>query len=370
MNEKCPNCGYDLTLTFRKDLEKELQGKYFKKQEEIINKFNSQIEEIKIKNQDLKNKLENKNILLKERLKLELKTEFSKKEIDLETQKLDLENKLKSLEDNKEKEIKLALMKGLQRQEKELSANFTIEQTEKNEQIIRLQDLIKELKNKSIQNSQQAKGEAGELLIENALKIEFPIDRIEEVPKGINGADISYYVRDAKENELGLICIESKNAKKFSYSWINKLKDDMKRKNANFGLIVTVDIPKDQKKFEEEDLFICGFSEYVMAIKLLRNNIIEQSKMKSKVAFKNDKKSLVYDYVTGKEFANWIRTILDYLRDQKNQLEIDKRSMQKSFAIREKQIDKVIESQQTLIGHFKGLGTGNDFKVLEDTNEE
>ena len=61
-----------------------------------------------------------------------------------------------------------------------------------------------------------------------------------------------------------------------------------------------------------------------MAIKLLRNNIIEQSKMKSKVAFKNDKKSLVYDYVTGKEFANWIRTILDYLRDQKNQLEIDK----------------------------------------------
>ena len=105
-------------------------------------------------------------------------------------------------------------MKGLQRQEKELSTNFTIEQTEKNEQIIRLQDLIKELKNKSIQNSQQAKGEAGELLIENALKIEFPIDRIEEVPKGINGADISYYVRDAKENELGLICIESKNAKK------------------------------------------------------------------------------------------------------------------------------------------------------------
>ena len=32
----------------------------------------------------------------------------------------------------------------------------------------------------------------------------------------------------------------------------------MKRKNANFGLIVTVDIPKDQKKFEE-NLFICGF---------------------------------------------------------------------------------------------------------------
>ena len=74
--------------------------------------------------------------------------------------------------------------------------------------------------------------------------------------------------------------------------------------------------------------------------------------------------------MTGKEFAGWVRSILDYLRDQKNQLEIDKRSAQKSFATREKQIEKIIESQQTLIGHFKGLGTGDDFKVLENADEE
>ena len=65
-----------------------------------------------------------------------------------------------------------------------------------------------------------------------------------------------------------------------------------------------------------------------------------------------------------------MRSILDYLKDQKYQLEVDKRSMQKSFAIREKQIEKVIESQQKLIGHFKGLGSGDDFKVLEDANNE
>ena len=57
--------------------------------------------------------------------------------------------------------------------------------------------------------------------------------------------------------------------------------------------------------------------------------------MKSKVAFKNDKKSLVYDYVTGKEF-NWIGRF-DYLRDQKNQL-IDKKEC-KNLQL-EKQIEK------------------------------
>ena len=41
-----------------------------------------------------------------------------------------------------------------------------------------------------------------------------------------------------------------KYAKKFSNSWIPKLKEDMKRNNANFGLIVTLDLPKDIKKTE------------------------------------------------------------------------------------------------------------------------
>ena len=370
MNEKCPNCGFDLKLTYRKDIEEKLKQEFIKKQEEIINQFNIQLEEFKLKNYELKNKLNKNNILIKEKIKLELKEEFSQKEIELETIKLDLENKLKISENNKNKEIKLALMKGMQQRENELSANFEIEKTEKNQEISRLQNLIRELKNKSVQGSQQALGEAGEVLLENKLRAEFPIDRVEEVPKGINGADISHYVRDSNENELGLICIESKNAKKFSISWVDKLKEDMKKKNACYGLIVTLDIPKEIKKLEDNDLFICGFNDYLIALKLIRNNILEQSKIRSQISFRNDKKSLIYDYVTGKEFAGWVRSILDYLRDQKNQLEIDKRSAQKSFATREKQIEKIIESQQTLIGHFKGLGTGDDFKVLENADEE
>ncbi len=370
MNEKCPNCGFDLKETYRKDIEEKLKQEYFKKQEEIISKFNSQLEESKIRNLELKNKLNTKDTLLKEKLKLELKAEYSDKELLLKTEKLDLENKLKSLENNKDKEIKLALLKAIQLKEKELSTNFEIEKTEKNQEILRLQNLIKELKKKSTQGSEQAQGEAGELLLENRLRTEFPLDRIEEVPKGVNGADISLYVQDANENELGLICIESKNAKRFSNSWVPKLKEDMKRNNADFGLIVTLDLPKDLKKLEEDDLFVCGFNDYLLALKLIRNNILEQSKIKSQISFRNDKKSLIYDYVTGKEFASWVRSILDYLKDQKYQLEVDKRSTQKSFAIREKQIEKVIESQQRLIGHFKGLGTGDDFKVLEDANDE
>ena len=33
----------------------------------------------------------------------------------------------------------------------------------------------------------------------------------------------------------------------------------MKKNNANYGLIVTLDVPKDLKKLECDDLFICWF---------------------------------------------------------------------------------------------------------------
>ena len=39
---------------------------------------------------------------------------------------------------------------------------------------------------------------------------------------------VCHYVCDKSDNELGLIYIESKNAKKFSASWVKKLKDDSK----------------------------------------------------------------------------------------------------------------------------------------------
>ena len=80
---------------------------------------------------------------------------------------------------------------------------------------------------------------------------------------------------------------------------------------------------------------------------------------------KNDKKSLIYDYVTGKEFAQWIRGTLEYLKEQKLQLDNDKKNAARSFAVREKQLQKNLDSHEQLIGHLKGLGSSSDFNNLE-----
>ena len=61
--------------------------------------------------------------------------------------------------------------------------------------------------------------------------------------------------------------------------------------------------------------------------------------------------------------------MLDYVSEQQIQLEKDKRQFNQSIAVREKPIQKINESQQFLIGHFRGLGSQNDFELLENISE-
>ena len=74
---------------------------------------------------------------------------------------------------------------------------------------------------------------------------------------------------DRQEREIGIIYIESKNARKFSASWVSKLTEDVKSKHASYGVLVTTDLPENVKQYEDEDLFICGFHDYFLQFQLI-----------------------------------------------------------------------------------------------------
>ena len=365
MTENCPNCGYDLSNFFRKKIENNLKKEFEEKNKKLLSKHNENLEKLNIENLELKSKLKEDNELLKAKIRSELKSEFSSNNVTLQAEKLKLQGEVQDLKNNKDLEIKVVVQKELQKQKQDLSIDFKLKEQAQEKEILDLKKSIENLKEQANQGSQQSQGEIAEILVENTLRQEFPLDNIEEVPKGVNGADISHYVRDTSGTHIGLIYIEVKNAKKFSISWMPKLREDMKKINANFGMLVTSDIPKDYTKYEKEDLFICGFTDYLLAVKILRMSIIELAKAKIIDSNKNDKKSLVYEYVTGKEFAHWIRGTLEYMKEQRLQLDNDKRSATRAFAIREKQLQKNLESHEQLIGHLKGLSSSNDFKILE-----
>ena len=370
MSDNCPKCGFELKDFYTKKIETELKQKFDEKQKKMFGDLNEELEAEKLKNLVLEKKSKQNEELLKEKIKTDLSTEFSEKELGYQKHQIKLEGKISELERNNKTQIEVTVAAKLQQQKSELFAEFGLEKTEQSNEINRLKKLIEDLESKSSQGSQQAQGEAGEILIENTIRTAFPNDLVEEVAKGIKGADVFHYVRDNSERDIGLIYIESKNAKNFSPLWVSKLKEDMKNKKANYGILVTSDIPENVKFYEDDDLFICGFHDYMLAIKLLRGQLFEIEKTKILEVNRNDKSAMIYDYVTGREFAQWVRGMMDYMREQKDHLEKDMRHHVKSMETRRKQIEKMETSNLTLIGHFKGLGSREDFTILEDMTSE
>jgi hypothetical protein len=216
--------------------------------------------------------------------------------------------------------------------------------------------MAEEMQRKAEQGSMQLQGEVQELAIEEYLQSAFPKDDVEEISKGVKGGDCVHIVNDNFGNTCGRILYESKRTKAFSKDWIVKLKDDMRLKQADIGVIVTDAMPGDHTRFIQIDgIWICTFAEFKSVSLLMRHTLIRIGEVIATQDNKGDKMKLLYDYLTGSEF----RQRLDAIREAFEQMNVDlqkERSQAISnFAKREKQIFKVMENTVALYGEVRGI---------------
>lgn len=69
-------------------------------------------------------------------------------------------------------------------------------------------------------------------------------------------------------------------------------------------------------------------------------------------------KDVIYQYVTGQEFAMHIKAVVDAFGQMQEQLEKEKRAMNKLWKAREKQITTVLENVSGIRGSIEGLVGG------------
>jgi hypothetical protein len=219
--------------------------------------------------------------------------------------------------------------------------------------------LVEEMSRKSGQGSMQVQGEVQELAIEEFLRSTFAKDEIEEISKGVRGADCVHIVKDNFGNECGRILYESKRTKSFSKDWIAKLKDDMRLKQADIGVIVTEAMPGDVTRFIQMDgVWICSFSEFKSVSLLLRYTMIRIGEVAATQENKGNKMQILYEYLTGNEFRQKIEAICESFDEMNIDLQKDKKQAFAGFARREKQILKVMENTVGLYGDVKGIAGG------------
>lgn len=398
---KCPNCGhvFDVENVLAADIEQKYQQQYQDKLKQSLGKVEEE-----------KKKLEADQLLFEEKKKQEnelfsqkLQKEKQKLEIEIQEQlrksiSSDYENQLRILQENsnnaeeklkesrkkeleflqkeqllkdKEAELEITLQKKMQEERTTISEQIRIQEQEKNAlrdtahqlkvkelelQLEQQRKLADEMTRKAEQSSMQRQGEVQEILLEEILKENFPFDLIEEVGKGVEGADCIQIVRNNSGRECGKIIYESKRTKAWQNNWIDKLKSDMRSRGADVAILVTQTFPKDMERFgEKEGVWVCSFSEIASVAAIIRNGVLKLYEIQRSEENKGDKMQLLYNYLTGVEFRGQVEAIAEGFLAMKNSITKERMQMEKMWKEREKQLEKVLISTSGLYGSVKGI---------------
>ncbi len=374
----CPNCGnhFELNESLKNEVEKELRGKmqdWQKKKEEEFEKQKNVLLSDALKKAGEETAAKMRSLEEEAKIKTQQLQDLQKKELDLMRDKNALEEKQKNLEVEierrfleKRKEIEESAIK----REQEL---FDLKTKEYKLQMEQQQKLIEELKRKSEQGSMQLQGESQELLLEEILKENFPFDIIEEVGKGVEGADCMQIIRNSAGTVCGKIIYESKRTKAWSNNWVDKLKNDKRNQGADAAILVTQAFPKDIDRFGEKDgIWLCGFTEVTSVSHLLRNGIIKVYEASKAQEGKGDKMQMLYDYLTGNEFRGQVEAIMEGFMAMKQGITKERIQMEKIWKEREKQLEKVLISTSGMYGSVKGIAGASigDIPLLDGNDDD
>jgi hypothetical protein len=301
---------------------------------------------------------------------------------DKELQFLRREQELKS----KEQELEIALQKQLQEERVRLSDEIRKQEEQKNaireqemqmrmkeleKQVEQQKKLAEEMKRKAEQGSMQLQGEVQELALEELLKNKFPIDLIEEVGKGIRGADCILTVRNQFGQNAGKIIFESKRTKNFDKEWIEKLKADMRSTSSDLAVIVTQTMPDQQQQFLQIDgIWICTFNEVAALTQVLRQGILKVYQVAASQENRGDKMHMLYDYLTSNEFGEQWKAIREGFQAMRASIQKERDAMEKLWKAREKQLEKVLLNAAHIKGSIEGIAGSDNIRLnLTDDDE-
>ena len=408
---ECPNCGFNIDVNeiLYHQLDEELKKKYndqlakerqkYQAQEDLLQAEREKLakekfgieekvarmveqgigHEKKALEASLRKRLEDEQAGRIKDLESELATkseqvkELNKSKAEIERLKREKDELRGAIELESQKKLNAQLVEEREKIRKAEVEKATMKLSEQELVIRQLKDQLQEAHRKAEQGSMQRQGEAQELVIEDWLAGQFPLDTIEEIKKGAQGADCLQIVNTRTRQNCGSIYYESKRTKAFQPAWIEKFKADIREKNANIGVLVTEVMPSDMDRMGLRDgIWICTFDEFKGLCTVLRESIIQISRAITTQENKGEKMGMLYDFLTSNEFRLQVEAIVEGFTQMHTDLESEKRSMQGIWKKREKQIHKVLLNTNHMYHSIRGIA-GNAVQtvaLLELSQEE
>lgn len=308
--------------------------------DELSSQMRERDEELAGLRDRLKTANEQELALRKERRELEERSEQMQLEIDrkLDTERQQIREAARS-QAGEEFELKIR------------------DEQQKNEALRRQ---IDDLKRRAEQGSQQAQGETLEIVVEEMLADAFQNDRIEEVRKGVHGADVLQHVVASNGADAGTILWETKRAKNWQADWLRKAREDQRDAGAAVAVIVSEAMPAGVAHIGILDgVWVTSRACAVPLAKAIRAGMLDVANARKALDGQHGKMESVYEYLTGVEFRNRVVGMLEPLVAMRQTLEKEKAATQRNWSAREKQIDQVLGGLACTYGDLQGIIGGS-----------
>jgi hypothetical protein len=357
----CPHCHRDFSLDDAQEHQLEAMKIELEKKLQTEIKADSDKRALQwAQEQIAKAKLESEENARKQSIELEslkkFEAEARKKELDFLRQSQEFENMKKNQELNLErarmderKKLETELLKQAEEKSKfetdKMRLEYEKRMAEMQKQLEMTQKAVEDANRKANQWSMQIQWEIQEDALKTLLESNFPVDIISDVEKWIKWADIIQEVRNDFGQSVGVIAWESKNTKAWSEGWVEKLKEDRLRVNADVSILVTAVLPKDIEKFGLYKWVWLVEWEYALPVALmLRGQIESMAHLRTSLVSKDEKMEVLYNYLTSAKFKDKVENIIDAFRQMQDQVAEERRAFESRWKKREQLLEQVIKN--------------------------
>src|SRR5262249_16087982 len=159
---------------------------------------------------------------------------------------------------------------------------------------------------------------------------------------------------------------ESKRTKVFSDGWLQKLKDDQRRLTAEIAVLVSEVLPKDCSTFAYmNDVWVSNPQCAISLAAALRIQLMNIAVARVAANGAKQKSEILYEYVVASaQFRQRVEAIAEAFVGMQAGLHEVKRTAQRQWAKREKQIEQVISNTAGMYGELQALTGLPDIAAL------
>jgi hypothetical protein len=228
---------------------------------------------------------------------------------EAQAKSVEAENKLARLSEQYDAALNERL--GSQREilEKAKDEALNAERAKAFEDTQKLQNKVTELQRALDNKTAEELGEGAEVNLYEALRKEFPDDRIERVTKGAPGADIHHVVID-HGHECGTIIYDSKNHKVFRTDHVAKLAEDQIHARAEHAILSLHKFPKGTGQLHMKDgVLLANPARVVAVVTLIRRHLVQTRTLRLSNAEREEKTAKLYAFITSERYTQLLNRI-------------------------------------------------------------